>query len=409
MPMGRLHRDTPVSASAAGIPAQDWPLFRRRLLAWFRRTKRDLPWRRSTGAGPPSPLADSPRKKQDPYRIWLSEIMLQQTRVATVIPYYRRFLKRFPTVQHLARARPVAVLEAWAGLGYYSRARNLHLAARKIVTRHGGKFPHELHATLALPGIGRYTAAAILSIAGDQPLAVLDGNVARVLVRLEALRRDLRQPAAWQRLEATAGALLARRAPGDWNQAMMELGATVCTPQSPRCPQCPVARWCRARALGLAGRLPVARRKTRTVKVTVAAAVLLDPRGRTLLVRQPSDDGAIFSRLWQFPAVEANRNARKALSGHLLGIVYSGRAASTARARRRNPRLNAATLKTTMKALPPARHTVTFRDIQLLPFLVCVPRLPSVAGARTPRLTALGRLAISNATRKIASAALRAI
>jgi len=330
--------------------------------------------------------------------------MLQQTRVATVIPYYRRFLKRFPTVQHLARARPAAVLGAWAGLGYYSRARNLHLAARKIVTRHGGKFPHELDATLALPGIGRYTAAAILSIACDQPLAALDGNVARVLARLGALRGDLRRPVAWQRLETAAGALLARHAPGDWNQAMMELGATVCTPQAPRCPQCPVARWCRARALGLAERLPAARRKTRTVKVTVAAAVLLDPRGRTLLVRDPNGDGALFSRLWQFPAVEANRGARQALSGHLQRIVYSGRAASTARTRRRNTTLDAA-----MTPLPHARHTVTFRDIQLVPFLVRVRRLPFVAGAHTPRLAALGRLAISSATRKIAATALRAI
>src|ERR1700675_3239109 len=151
---------TSTSASAAGIPARDWPLFRRQLLAWFRRTQRDLPWRHT----------------HDPYRIWLSEIMLQQTRVATVIPYYRRFLERFPTVQRLARARPAAVLRAWAGLGYYSRARNLHRAAQTIVTRHGGKFPHDLKATLALPGIGRYTAAAILSIAYDQPLAALDGN-----------------------------------------------------------------------------------------------------------------------------------------------------------------------------------------------------------------------------------------
>ena len=388
-------------ASAAGIPSPEWPLFRRRLLSWFGRAKRDLPWRQT----------------RDPYRIWLSEIMLQQTRVAAVIPYYRRFLKRFPTVQHLARARPAAVLEAWAGLGYYSRARNLHLAARKIVTRHGGKFPHEWDATLALPGIGRYTAAAILSIAHDHPLAVLDGNVARVLARLEARRGELRRPPEWKRLETAAGALLARRAPGDWNQAMMELGATVCTPQAPRCPLCPVARWCRARALGLAERLPVARRKTRTVKVTVAAAVLLDPRGHTLLVRRPGGDGALFSRLWQFPAVEAGRHARQALSGHLLRMVFSsGRAAlrgsgstSTARARRRNTAMNAARLKATMKPLPPVRHTVTFREVQLVPFLVCVRRLPSVAGAHTPRLDALGGLAVSNATRKIASAALRAI
>src|SRR3972149_11341588 len=148
MSAGRLHARTPISASAAGIPAREWPAFRRRLRAWFARSKRDLAWRRT----------------RDPYRIWLSEIMLQQTRGATVIPYYRRFLQRFPTLQHLARARPEAVLRAWAGLGYYSRARNLHRAARQIITHHGGKFPRQLRHALALPGIGRYTAAAVLSI-----------------------------------------------------------------------------------------------------------------------------------------------------------------------------------------------------------------------------------------------------
>jgi len=422
MPQRQPHaRYSEPATSAAGIPAREWPIFRRRLLAWFQRTKRDLPWRRSTGAGctgsprrkmgagPPSVLADSPpskskagrggatQTKQDPYRIWLSEIMLQQTRVAAAIPYYRRFLKRFPTVRHLAQARPAAVLEAWAGLGYYSRARNLHRAARKILTRHGGKFPDDWDAVLALPGIGRYTAAAVLSIACDQPLAVLDGNVARVLARLGALRGDLHRPPAWKGLQTAAGALLARRAPGDWNQAMMELGATVCTPRAPRCPQCPVARWCRAQALGLAERLPVARRKPRTVKITVAAAVLLDPRGRTLLVRHANGDGALFSHLWQFPAVEAGRRARAALSGHLLSIT------------RHSPVLNRAALNAAMKPLPPARHTVTFRDIQLVPFLLRVRRLPSLAGARTARLGALGRLATSSATRKIAAAALRAI
>jgi A/G-specific adenine glycosylase len=383
-------------AGTAGIPAPEWPLFRRRLLSWFGRAQRDLPWRRGTP------------KKQDPYRIWLSEIMLQQTRVAAVIPYYRRFLKRFPTVAHLARARPAAVLRAWAGLGYYSRARHLHLAARKIVVSHHGKFPRDLQAALALPGIGSYTAAAVLSIAHGQPLAVLDGNVARVLARLEARRGELRRPAAWRQLQTAADALLARQAPGDWNQAMMELGATVCTPRAPRCPQCPVERWCRARALGLAERLPPARRKTRAVKITVAAAVLLDPRGRTLLVRRPGGDGVIFSRLWQFPAVEAGRDARQALPGHLLRTVFSGPAASAARARP-STLMSAATLKAAMKALPPARHTVTFRQIQLLPFLLRVRRLPPVAGARTLPLNALGGLAVSNATRKIASAALQAI
>jgi A/G-specific adenine glycosylase len=327
------------------------------------------------------------RRTRDPYRIWISEVMLQQTRVAAVISYYRRFVQRFPSLPRLARARPEAVLRAWAGLGYYARARNLHRAARQIVAHHQGNFPRQLPDALALPGVGHYTAAAILSMAYDQPLAVLDGNVARVLARLGAVRGHLRRPRTWRRLQAAADTLLARHAPGDWNQALMELGATVCTPQAPRCSQCPAARWCRARALGLAERLPPARRKNPTQAITVAAAVLLDSRGRTLLVREGSTNGALFSRMWQFPAVEAGRSARQVLAGHLqrsVGLIAA------------------------LQPLPPARHTVTFRSLRLLPFLVRVPRLPAVAGARTPRLAALGRLAVSSATRKIAAAALRA-
>src|ERR1700726_3117349 len=168
--------------------------FREQLLGWFRQFKRDLPWRRT----------------KDPYRIWLSEIMLQQTRVAAVVPYFESFLARFPDMRALARARAEAVLSHWAGLGYYSRARNLLRAAQEIDARHDGRFPREYDAALALPGIGRYTAAAVLSIAYDKPLAVLDGNVARVLARLGAVRGDLRAPALWGKLEATAQSLLAR-------------------------------------------------------------------------------------------------------------------------------------------------------------------------------------------------------
>src|SRR3974390_2004977 len=175
--------------------------FRKKLLAWFAESRRDLPWRRT----------------RDPYRIWLSEIMLQQTRVAAVIPYYERFLRVFPDVRALARSKTDRVLALWAGLGYYSRARNLQQAAKEIVSSHGGDFPREYEAALALPGIGSYTAAAVLSIAYNEPLAVLDGNVARVLARIGAVRGDLRTPAMWRNLQATAQGLLARNAPGDWN------------------------------------------------------------------------------------------------------------------------------------------------------------------------------------------------
>jgi A/G-specific adenine glycosylase len=379
----RVRRQT--ATTAVGIPSGDWPAFRQRLLSWFRRNKRDLPWRHSA------------RGKRDPYRVWLSEIMLQQTRVAAAIPFYERFLQTFPTVRHLARAREASVLGAWAGLGYYSRARNLHRTAKEIVVCHDGIFPREHAVALQLPGIGRYTSAAILSIAYQQPLAALDGNVARVLARLGAVRGDLRQPNTWKRLDDAAGALLARQTPGDWNEAMMELGATVCTPMSPRCAECPVARWCRAHSLGIADRLPAARRKAGPVKITVAAAVLLDPRGRTLLVRRPNGDGAIFARLWQFPAAEARNDSSEALRHHLAEIMGM----------RSSP--DPATPDTVLQPLTPARHSVTFRDVRLLPFLVRVSRLPSVKGAQTPPLASLNRLPISNATRKIADAALAAL
>ncbi|MGB7611610.1 MAG: A/G-specific adenine glycosylase, partial [Candidatus Acidiferrum sp.] len=187
--------------------------FRKQLLDWFRQFQRDLPWRRT----------------KDPYRIWISEIMLQQTRVAAVIPYYERFLERFPDVRGLAEAPEEDVLRLWSGLGYYSRARNLQKAAQQIVARHGGEFPRQETAVLALPGIGSYTAAAIRSITFGAKQAVLDGNVARVLARLGAIRGDVRESRRWKSLQETASQFLDSKSPGDWNQAMMELGAVVCT------------------------------------------------------------------------------------------------------------------------------------------------------------------------------------
>jgi len=342
------------------------------LLTWFSVRKRDLPWRRT----------------KDPYRIWLSEIMLQQTRVAVVVPYYESFLLRFPDMQALARARAEAVLSHWAGLGYYSRAENMLRAAQEIDARHSGRFPSEYKAALALPGIGSYTAAAVLSIAYEKPLAVLDGNVARVLARLGAVHGELRAPAVWQKLEVTAQELLARKTPGDWNQAMMELGATICQPRSPKCGECPVAHWCEARKLGIAEILPDARKKRAPIKVTLAAAVLLDPSGRTLLVRRPGDDGALFSRMWQFPAIETPADASLDLAQHLKEIFKVKVTAGQ------------------MIRLTTARHTVTFREIRLEPFLIRVERLPKIAGARTPFLGRFGKLAVSSATRKIAGSAI---
>ncbi len=314
--------------------------------------------------------------------------MLQQTRIAAVLPYYERFLRRFPDVRALARARQPQVLKLWSGLGYYSRARNLHAAAKTIVAQHGGEFPRELEAALSLPGIGRYTAAAVLSIAYDEPLAVLDGNVARVLARLGAVRGDLRAPRAWRNLSETAQQLLAREAASDWNQALMELGETICTPQSPRCEACPISRWCEAYALGLVNEIPAPRKKRAAVNIKIAAAILRDPQDRTLLVKDPgAHDGVLFSRMWQFPAVEVKHNARSELAKHLRATLGVNGIA--------------------LKALPEARHGVTFRNVTLLPFLAHVEQLPAnaVIRGRVLPLESVARVPISSATRKIAAAA----
>jgi A/G-specific adenine glycosylase len=345
--------------------------FQTRLLTWFHAHQRDLPWRSS----------------RDPYRIWVAEIMLQQTRIATVRPYYERFLKHFPTVESLAVAPQQEVLKLWSGLGYYRRARNLHLAAKEIVANHDRKFPRELDVVLELPGIGTYTAAAVLSIGYDAPFAVLDGNVARVLSRMHAIRGDLRAPRAWRALAEISNHLLAREAPGDWNQALMELGEVVCTPKSPRCSVCPVVRSCQAYAQGLTDEIPAPRKKRAPESVTIAAAILLDPRGRTILVKDPgAHDEVLFSRMWQFPAIQVIRNAKSELEKYFKESF--------------------AISKLKLEELPSARHGVTFRNITLLPFLARVAKLPKIPRVRVIPLQNLNKVPISSATRKLAVAAM---
>jgi A/G-specific adenine glycosylase len=350
------------------LPPAQLKAFQKQLLRWFRANKRDLPWRAS----------------RDPYRVWVAEVMLQQTRIAAVMPYYDRFLKSLPDVESLASAPISEILKLWSGLGYYSRARNLHRAAREIVQHHGGKFPRTLDVALKLPGIGRYTAGAVLSIAYDAPLSVLDGNVARVLARLRAVRGDLRQPRRWRELANTAQNWLARNAPGDWNQALMELGEVICTPQIPRCMICPVSKSCRAYKLGLADKIPAPRVKRASVRMRIAAAILRDPRGRTILVKDPgAHDHVLFSRMWQFPAVEVTSHPQAELQAHLratLGIDSF-----------------------TLTQLPTARHAVTFRNITLLPYLAHVKKLPKLPRTRILSLEDLSHVPISNATRKLAA------
>jgi A/G-specific adenine glycosylase len=256
----------------------------RALAAWFRRGHRDLPWRRTA----------------DPYRIWVSEVMLQQTRAQAVVPYYHRFLERFPTVEALAAAPEADVLALWSGLGYYSRARNLRRAAREIVAM--GAFPRAYAAIRALPGIGDYTAAAVASIAFGLPHAVLDGNVLRVVARVENDASDIGLPRTRERFRALAQEWLDPRRAGAFNQALMELGATVCLPRNPLCAICPLASLCRARQAGTAAELPVKLRKAVTQRID--ATVLIVRRGARFLVRRRAHDARRMAGFWELPAPE---------------------------------------------------------------------------------------------------------
>jgi len=249
------------------------PHLRRALLRWYDENRRDLPWRRA----------------RDPYRIWVSEIMLQQTRVAAVLPRYEKFLQRFPSVEKLASARVSSVLAEWSGLGYYRRARNLHAAAKVIARKFSGAFPESSNQLRELPGIGRYTAAAIASIAFEEPVAVLDGNVERVLRRLLLCATAAE---SWN----AAQELLDCQRPGDFNQAVMELGATICLPGEPWCSRCPITKFCATRGTG---QLP--NRKPRQVKASVS--VVLATKGDSVLLVQRGANESLMSGMWELPTL----------------------------------------------------------------------------------------------------------
>jgi A/G-specific adenine glycosylase len=270
-------------AEAAGTSRPAHATLRRALLKWFRASARVLPWR---GTG-------------DPYAVWVSEIMLQQTQIATVTPYFQRFLVAFPTVTHLAQAPLERVLELWSGLGYYRRARHLHQAAQTVAGLPGAQFPQDYAGLRALPGIGDYTAKAVLSIAFHQPYAVLDGNVARVVARLGRLRGNLHQPHFRKAVEMELAGLLSRREPGNFNEALMELGQIICTPRGPRCPTCPLAKWCDGYHSGHPEDFPLPRPRRAAESHHLAVALLR--RGTSVAMMRGLGDG-LLNDLWNFPA-----------------------------------------------------------------------------------------------------------
>ncbi len=263
-------------------------LLQTRLLSWYSHNQRDLPW----------------RNQSDPYKIWVSEAMLQQTQVNTVIPYYHRFLAKFPSVESLATAELAEVLKVWEGLGYYARARNMHQAAQEIVSKYGGQLPADAKTLKTLPGFGDYTAGAVASLAFGEAVPAVDGNVKRVLCRLFAIEDEIASRKARQKINALAANLAQSTPnPADWTQALMELGALLCTPTKPRCSLCPAAEGglCQARNLGIADSLPVKRRKKALPHFDVAAGVIYKngDRKQFLIAQRPAE--GMLGGLWEFP------------------------------------------------------------------------------------------------------------
>ncbi len=290
------------------LPEEALSSLQKNLLAWYDEQARPLPWRLT----------------RDPYAIWVSEIMLQQTQVATVIPYFERWMTLFPTVEALADAPQEAVLKAWEGLGYYSRARNLHRAAQQVVATRGGRLPESAEELLQLPGIGRYTAGAIASIAFGKRAAALDGNLKRVLARLTALALPINSREGEAQLWELAEALLPAERAGDWNQALMDLGATVCLAGTPRCLLCPLRGGCEAQRRGLQHEIPHKLSRKARPHYTVTAGVIWDRAGERLLIAQRPQD-KMLGGLWEFPGgkCEADESLAACLQRELreeLGI-----------------------------------------------------------------------------------------
>ncbi len=359
---------------AGGVSAM-----RSELLAWYDRHGRSLPWRSTS----------------DPYAIWVSEVMCQQTRVDTAIPYYHRFLERFPTPHALAAASEDEVLAAWSGLGYYRRARMLHAGVKELVERYGGELPEDPEARLGLPGVGRYTAGALASIAFDRPEPIVDGNVARVLSRVFRIETMLGKAVTERALWGHAESLVRGPRPGDFNQALMELGALICTPKAPRCGECPWQGDCAAREAGIEESLPVPRKKKKPRPMSFTAVVATRGRGASREVfLSKRAEGELFAGLWMVPMVEsppaqlelgegdarsATDEARRCLREHALSASLGDRCG------------------TVTHVLSHRRYTVqVFRATGA-----------KGEGARAHRVDALGELGVARLTDKIVDAALR--
>lgn len=263
--------------------------FQEDLLTWYRLEKRDLPWREST----------------DPYRVWVSEIMLQQTQVVTVIPYFNRFMEWFPTIEALANANEDKLLKAWEGLGYYSRVRNMQHAAKEIVETFDGKMPNKIEDILSLKGIGPYTGGAIGSIAFSLPEPAIDGNVMRVYSRLFCLADDIALPKTRRVFDRYVRDTMSQSEPGDFNQALMDLGATICTPTKPSCETCPIQAYCEAKQTNTISKYPVKKKKEKATPLYYVADILQNDMGAFLLEKRPSD--GLLADMWTFPMREVTK------------------------------------------------------------------------------------------------------
>jgi A/G-specific adenine glycosylase len=337
------------------------------LLAWFVESGRDLPWRRTL----------------DPYAIWISEVMLQQTQVETALPYYERFMERFPDVHSLAAASEEELLRLWEGLGYYTRARHLHQAANQVVARFGGRIPESPDRLQELPGVGRYTAAAVASIAFGQDTLALDGNLRRVLARLFDIHLDPRSPAGGRELQRRAAAILPRGKASEFNQGLMDLGALICKPRAPDCPSCPLARYCLARRRGTQEQLPV-RPPRRSIPDRLAVAAVWEENGKLLIRRNPS--GGLLAGLWGFP-------------GGLLAEGEDERAGLR--------RLIEQQLEIQIRLgdpLPRLKHSYSHFRVTLQPFRCQAAgrRLRERAGTRWVGVEQLGRLPMGRLDRRLA-------